>query len=200
MRKNDAPCAPSCLFPSLRGVGHSPSPRRRTPMPSPFKSTNLDPRKRKKGRKHEVFRIADVPRIRWSAGDKFGGIYRQLGAFGRSERIGVHMEEIPPGKWNSTFHWHTHEEEHFLILEGEGLFRVGPKQVKVRAGNYAVFPPNGKAGHALKNTGKGPLRYLVIGTRETGDVCVYPDSKKVAIGPLHKVGRFKTTDYWDGEA
>lgn len=168
-------------------------------MPSPFRKKSLDPRKRRRGRKHEVFRLEDVPRVQWWAGEKFGGTVRSPGAFGLSERIGVHLEEVPPGKWNSTFHWHTHEEEHFYILEGAGLMRVGPKEFRVRAGSYVVFPPNGKAGHALKNVGRKPLKYLVIGTRETGDVCVYPDSGKVAIAPLKTVGRFQKTDYWDGE-
>lgn len=168
-------------------------------MPSPFKTKNLDPKKRQRARKHQVFRISDVPRTQWSAGKKFGGTYRQLGKFGRSERFGVNLEEIPPGKWNSTFHWHSHEEEHFYIIEGEALFRIGRNRVKVRAGDYVVFPPNGRAAHALQNTGKRILKYVVIGTRENGDVCVYPDSGKIAVGPLKKVGRFKATDYWDGE-
>ena len=168
-------------------------------MATPFKTTNLDTRGRQRARKHEIFEIDDVPRTRWSAGSKFGGVYRSLGQFGRSERFGVNLEVLDPGQWNSTFHWHTHEEEHFWILEGEGLFRIGRKETPVRAGHYVVFPPNGKVGHALKNVGRKPLRYVVIGTRETGDVCVYPDSKKIAIRPLRKVGRFQATDYWDGE-
>ena len=168
-------------------------------MASAFRTTKLDPHKRKHARKHEIFNVDDVPRIRWSAGSKFGGVYRSLGEFGRSERFGVNLEVLAPGQWNSTFHWHTHEEEHFYVLEGTGLFRVGGKEYRVRGGNYVVFPPNGKVGHALKNIGRKSLRYIVIGTRETGDVCVYPDSKKISIRPLHKVGRFQEADYWDGE-
>jgi len=169
-------------------------------MPSPFRSRVLGPRRRKRARKHEVFNIREVPRTAWSAGKKFGGTYRELGAFGRSVRVGVNLEEIPPGRWNSTFHWHTQEEEHFWILEGRGLLRVGRRRVPVKAGDYVVFPPDGRAAHALQNTGKRPLRYVVIGTREPGDLCVYPDSGKVALRALRKVGRLATTDYWDGEA
>jgi uncharacterized cupin superfamily protein len=168
-------------------------------MSSSYKKRNLDPRKRRRAGKHEVFNVRDVPRIEWSAGEKFGGIDRSLGEFGRSEKIGTHLEEIPPGRCNSTFHWHTHEEEHFFILEGQALLRIGRKQVKVRAGDYVVFPPNGRAGHAMRNTGRKPLKFLVIGTRESGDVSYYPDSRKVAVSPLRRVGRFKPTDYWEGE-
>jgi len=166
---------------------------------SPFKMRPLDKAKRPKGRRHELFRVEEVPRFEWSAGKKFGGVFRKLGEFGGRKRIGVHLEEIPPGRWNSTFHWHTHEEEHFWILEGKGIFGIGSRRHRIRGGEYVVFPPAGRVGHAILNTGRKPLRYLVIGTRETGDVCVYPDSKKIAISPLHEVGRFQKTDYWSGE-
>ena len=168
-------------------------------MASPLKMKKLDPKKRRRARKHEVFRVDDMPRVAWSAGTKFGGVVRSLGEFGHRERIGVHLEVIPPGKWNSTFHWHTHEEEHFWILEGEGIFRIGRRRVKIRGGDYAVFPPNGRTAHAIQNTGRRMLSYLVIGTRETGDVCVYPDSGKISVRQLHKVGRLAVADYWDGE-
>src|SRR5436309_11804170 len=131
----------------------------------------LDKAKRQKACRHELFRVEEVPRFEWSAGKKFGGVFRKLGEFGGRKRIGVHLEEIPPGKWNSTFHWHTHEEEHFYILEGQATFRVGNKRVKVRGGDYVVFPANGRAGHAMLNTGRRTLKFLVIGTRESGDVC-----------------------------
>ena len=71
--------------------------------------------------------------------------------------------------------------------------------MKIRGGDYVVFPRNGRAGHAIQNTGRSTLKYLVIGTRESGDVCVYPDSGKIAVGPLKKVGRLTVADYWDGE-
>lgn len=168
-------------------------------MPSPFRIRNLDPRRKKKARKHEVFNISDLPRFEWSAGEKFGGLVRSPGEYGGRERVGVHIEEVPPGRWNSTFHWHSGEEEHFWILEGRGMMRIGRRRVPIGPDDYVVFPPNGRVAHALLNTGRRPLRYVVIGTREKNEVCVYPDSGKIAIGPVGKVGRFRATDYWDGE-
>ncbi|MBK7975213.1 MAG: cupin domain-containing protein [Deltaproteobacteria bacterium] len=159
----------------------------------------LDPRKRRHARKHEVFQIEDVPRVEWSAGDKYGGVVRALGEFGRSERVGVVLEEVMPGRWSSTFHWHTQEEEHVWVLEGTGVMRIGEREVPVRGGSYVVFPPNGRVAHATRNTGKKPLRILVIGTREPNDACVYPDSEKVLVRALGKVGRLVPAGYWDGE-
>lgn len=161
--------------------------------------TRLDPKKRRRARKHEVFQIDDVPRVEWRAGDKYGGVVRSLGAFGRSERIGVVMEAVMPGRWSSTFHWHTLEEEHVWVLEGTGVMRIGEREIPVRAGSYVVFPPGAKVAHATRNTGKKPLEIVVIGTRERDDVCVYPDSRKVLVRSLGKVGRLAAADYWDGE-
>src|SRR5262245_19721862 len=168
-------------------------------MASVFKSRNLDPKKRKKGRPAVLFNVKDVPRESWSAGDRFAGVVRPLGLYGGRVRVGVHMEVIPPGKWNSTFHWHTDEEEHFFFLEGRGVARIGNRTMKVKAGDYVVFPPNTKLAHSFQGQGKKGLRYLVIGTREKGDVCFYPDSGKVAIRGPRMVGRFTRTDYWEGE-
>lgn len=159
----------------------------------------LDPKKRRRARKHEVFRVEDVPRVEWRAGDKYGGVVRSLGEFGRSERVGVVMEEVMPGRWSSTFHWHTLEEEHVWVLEGTGVMRIGAREVPVRAGSYVVFPPGGKVAHATRNSGKKPLKIVVIGTREPGDVCVYPDSGKVLVRGLGQVGRLAPASYWDGE-
>ncbi len=168
-------------------------------MAAAYEEKRLDPRKRRRARKHEVFQIEDVPRVRWRAGQKFGGVARALGDFGRSERIGVHREVVPPGKWSSTFHWHTLEEEHVWILEGRGVMRIGRREVPVRAGSYVVFPPDGRVAHATHNTGKKPLTIVVIGTRDPNDVCFYPDSGKLNVRRLRKVGRLTPTDYWEGE-
>lgn len=168
-------------------------------MPRVFRRRRLDPGRKRRGKPHVVFNVKDVPRIEWFAGDKCGGTLRRLGEFGRSVRIGVNLREVPPGLWSGTFHWHTHEEEHFFVLEGRGEFRIGATRQKVKAGDYVVFPPGGRVAHAVRNTGRGPLRYIVIGTRETGDVCVYPDSGKVAVPALGQVGRIVSADYWDGE-
>ena len=52
---------------------------------------------------------------------------------------------------------------------------------------------------AIEMTSPLTKRNIDPGTRVTGDLCVYPDAKKVAISPLGKVVRFKATDDWNGE-
>jgi uncharacterized cupin superfamily protein len=43
------------------------------------------------------------------------------------------------------------------------------------------------------------MTYLAYGTRDSGDVCYYPRSNKVAFRGINLIGRFEALDYWDGE-
>jgi uncharacterized cupin superfamily protein len=73
----------------------------------------------------------------------------------------------------------------------------------MKAGDYVCFPAGQKVGHAFMNSGKGPCSYLMIGERNPNDVCVYPDSNKIAVNALGaKDSIFDMSGargYWDGE-
>ena len=45
----------------------------------------------------------------------------------------------------------------------------------------------------------GGLAYLAYGTREAGDVCYYPDSRKILFSGVDVIVRVERLDYWDGE-
>ncbi len=72
-------------------------------------------------------RSADVPWSSFDHGDVFSIRYRQLSAATPPQpyKIGVVIEELAPGKQNCPAHYHLHEEEHVLILEGALTVRVG---------------------------------------------------------------------------
>ncbi len=73
----------------------------------------------------------------------------------------------------------------------------------MKPGDYVCFPAGRKIGHSFLNSGKGPCRYLMIGTRDPNDVCVYPHSNKLAVSALRTercvfdMGGVR--GYWDGE-
>jgi uncharacterized cupin superfamily protein len=77
----------------------------------------------------------------------------------------------------------------------------------VRAGDYIAMPAGPAHPHRLINTSSAPLRYLCFSTSIDTEVCVYPDSKKVAvgIGPTGKkvfgaiYRRGTEVDYYEGE-
>ncbi len=143
-----------------------------------------------------------VPWKEWQQGGRFGSRYRPLteAVMGKEYRVGVSIEELPPGKQSCPFHWHVKEEEHILALEGRATLRLGDERIELRAGDYAVFPARQEAGHCLVNESDEVFRFVMIGEKKRDEVCVYPDSNKVLVRSLGLVlDRDAVVDYWHGE-
>lgn len=138
-------------------------------------------------------------------GTRFGGRSRHLtsAAVGETYHVGVLIESPGPGRRLCPRHWHTAEEEHALVLEGEITLLLGEERHVMRPGDYVVFPAGQPLGHSFLNSGEGPASYLMIGGRDPNDVCVYPDSNKVGIAALPRganiLGMSNARRYWDGE-
>ena len=148
---------------------------------------------------HEPFQIEDVAWEEWSQGARLGSRYRKLGHFGGGSHVGVHLEELAPGKQSNLVHYHMLEEEHVFMLAGEATLILGAKEYPLKAGSYACFPAGQKVGHALVNRGAATCRYLVIGENNPNDVCVYPDTDRVGVRLLKDGFRLsQRMDYWDG--
>lgn len=138
----------------------------------------------------------------WGQGSRFGTRFRHLtsAAVGDGYHVGVQVEEIPAGKRSAPAHYHLHEEEHLLVLEGTCTLHLGEERHALRAGDYVCFPAGQRAGHYLVNEGTAPCRVLVIGERRPDDVVVYTDSNKVLVRELHQIfDRGAVRAYWDGE-
>lgn len=149
---------------------------------------------------------ADVPLEEDDISQRFGGQVRHLthAAIGNHCHVGVSIEMPVPGKRLAPLHYHMREEEHALVLEGEVTLLLGDETYPMRPGDYAAFPAGRRVGHSMMNSGTGPCRYLMIGTRDPADICVYPRSEKMALAAIE--GRDNVFDmtarrrYWDGEA
>ena len=139
--------------------------------------------------------------------EKFGGRAKHLtfAAVGQGYHVGMLIESPAPGKRLCPRHYHMLEEEQAIILEGEvTLLLDGDERHAMRPGDYVCFPAGRKIGHSFLNSGTGPARYLMIGERNPSDVCVYPDSNKLAVSALRSrqdiFDMGGTRAYWDGEA
>jgi uncharacterized cupin superfamily protein len=138
-------------------------------------------------------------------GTRFGGRSRHLteAAVGSRCAVGVLIAAPAPGRRLWPRHWHTAEEEHAYVLEGEVTLVLGAERHLMRPGDYVVFPAGQPLGHTFENSGDGPCSYLMIGNRDPKDACVYPDSAKVGISALpEEAERFSTREplpYWHGE-
>ena len=148
----------------------------------------------------------DAPLEEDDISPRFGGAIRHLtyAAVGNDCHVGVLIEMPAPGKRLAPLHYHLREEEHALVLEGELTLLLGEETYPMKPGDYVAFPAGRKVGHSLMNSGAGPCRYLMIGARDPADVCVYPQSEKMALAALNE--RANVFDmkarrrYWDGEA
>ena len=139
------------------------------------------------------------------SGTKFGGRSKHLtyAAIGEDYHVGMLIESPAPGQRLCPLHYHMVEEEHALILEGEVTLLLGEEHHPMKPGDYVCFPAGQKTGHSFLNSGTGPCSYLVIGEHSPHDVCVYPDSNKVAVNALRSresiFDRSAVRNYWDGE-
>ena len=147
------------------------------------------------------FAVEDVPWEEWSEGIRYGGRVKKIGERAGGSRVGVLIEELPPGRQSVPLHWHTDEEEHMWFLAGRATLRLGDARYAVGAGDYVCFPAGRPLGHCMVNDSDEPCRYLVIGEKSPDDVCLYPDSGKVLIRSAGRmiVASEPIQEYWAGE-
>jgi len=112
----------------------------------------------------EPFRSRVLPREKRALGDAFG-----------LTKIGVNLTTLPPGKESSMRHYHTHEDELVIVVEGEVTLRTDAGEQVLTAGMCAGFPAGATDAHQLVNRTDRPARYLEISNRDPADDVTYPD-------------------------
>ena len=138
-------------------------------------------------------------------GTQFGGRSKHLtfAAVGADYHVGLLIESPAPGRRLWPLHYHMLEEEHVLILEGTATLLLGEDRYAMKEGDYVCFPAGQKTAHSLLNNGPGPCHYLMIGEHNPNDLCVYPDSNKMAVNALREekivFDMSGVRNYWDGE-
>lgn len=117
----------------------------------------------------------------------------------RGGNLGVNCMRVPPGNSTCPFHYHQREDEVFYILSGRGVLRYGDEISQLRAGDCVSCPAGTQIAHQIANPYDEDLVYLAIGAYEPDEVCVYPDSCKVMVRSINRVGYLENVDYFDGE-
>ena len=98
--------------------------------------------------------------------------------------LGMSIDVLAPGMRGCPYHLHHAQEEMFIVLEGHDTMRVAGEMLAVKAGDVVFMPAGPDYPHQMINTSDAPLKYLSISTKETPEVCEYPDSNKMlAYGP-----------------
>ncbi len=98
-----------------------------------------------------------------------------VGASVGCEKLYVNIDFVKPGGKSAKYHSHTKQEEFFLILGGSGILRMDGEETPVGVGDVISKPAGKEIAHQFINNGREVLRILDVGTREKGDVAVYPD-------------------------
>lgn len=134
-------------------------------------------------------------------GDHWGGSFRVLTPSMRERggTLGVAWNRLPPGRAGCPFHAHRREDEVFFVLSGRGTLRYGDAVYPLRAGDCVECPAGTGVAHQIANTSDEDLVYLSIGPHDPDEVCTYPDSGKVMVRSLSKVGFLEGTPYMEGE-
>ena len=150
----------------------------------------------------------EVPLDTFTRAPLYESLCARLAPGTAAQKLGASIDTVAPGKRSCPYHFHHVQEEMFVVLEGAGTLRVAGELLPLRAGDVVFIPPGPAYPHQILNTSNAPLKYLSIGTRESPEICEYPDSGKFA-ATLTADGeqRFDVLqrkgcnlDYWDGEA
>jgi uncharacterized cupin superfamily protein len=133
-------------------------------------------------RPDNVAALSDVPAI-------FNGIAKRLGQEAGASATGLNHVTLPAGGGGAPAHCHSHEEELFVVLDGGGTLLLwprggdAPEEQELRRGDVVSRLAGTGVAHALRGGEQG-LTYLAHGTRETGDMCFYPQTGRVSLRGL----------------
>ncbi len=148
-------------------------------------------------------RVTNVDDAEWRTFDEpagFGGSAFDVGAFLGSEKLGYRIARIEPGSAFAPMHWHTAEEELFIVLRGAATLVTPNGRIGIRVGDYLQFPTAPVGAHKVVNETAEPCDIFMLSNTDHDDVCSYPDSRKVLVDRRDLMLRDNPElDYYDGE-
>lgn len=146
-----------------------------------------------------VVNVDDVREEEHFDGAHWGHAWKVLTPSMGRGRLGVSRTRLPPGRVAVPFHSHQREDEVFFVIAGRGVLRYGDTLRDIRPGDCISCPARSGVAHQIANPFDEDLVYLSIGPNDPDEVCVYPDSGKVLVRSLSRVGHLHAAPYMDGE-
>jgi uncharacterized cupin superfamily protein len=117
-----------------------------------------------------------------------------------AEKLGYRATRLEPGGEFCPTHWHTAEEELFIVWEGTPAIESPRGTLSLRRGDLVAFPTREAGAHKLVNRSEAPATVILIANSNPYDVCFYPDSKKLLVEMTDTLVRSEPIlDYYDGE-
>jgi uncharacterized cupin superfamily protein len=144
-------------------------------------------------RPRNVVALEDVEAI-------FDGRARRVGKAAGATATGLNHVVLSATGQGAPAHCHSLEEELFVVLDGSGILELwgrgaeSPEEHPLGPGDVVSRPAGTGVAHALR-PGEQGITYLAYGTRESGDMCFYPQSGKVSLRGLGIALRSPEIDY-----
>lgn len=130
----------------------------------------------------------------------FTGEAGEIGLLLGAVRLGAAAGRLAPGESYCPLHWHTREEELFIVWSGNPTLRTPLASRRLRPGDCVVFPTDPGGAHRLSNETDAPCTVIMIANVDPGDVCFYPDSDKFVVEATGTLVRARPQlDYFEGE-
>ena len=131
----------------------------------------------------------------------FTAAWAEVGRLIGAERLGYGVFRLARGESFCPYHWHTREEELFVVLAGAPTLRTPTATFALRAGDCVAFVTRSRGAHRVTNDGDDDALVLAVANTDPGDVCYYPDSRKFVVEATGTLVREQPQlDYFEGEA
>jgi uncharacterized cupin superfamily protein len=131
------------------------------------------------------------------------GYQARMARFGPSigaAQLGGSVYELDAGQSVCPYHYEQPEEEWLVVLVGRPTLRDPDGEHELAEGDTVCFLAGPDGAHKVTNRTDEPVRILMLSTKATTAVAVYPDSNKVGVWPPGKLFRLDdAVDYFDGE-
>lgn len=100
---------------------------------------------------------------------------KYLGAAAGSEKLYINIDYVKPGGKSVKYHSHSHQEEFFAILKGNGLLRFNDEEIQITTNDFFAKPAGKGIAHQFINNSDDILIILDCGTIDVNDEVYYPD-------------------------
>jgi len=111
----------------------------------------------------------------WSGG---GGRSKRLPRAAERPGLGATLYELDPGDF-VVYHFHHAWEELLVVLRGRPMLRTPHAERLLDEGESVYFPPGAEGAHGLRNESGAAVRFLMVSTLSSPEVCEYPDLKQI---------------------
>ena len=113
----------------------------------------------------------------------YGVTSAEVGCLLGASLLGYQTARLPPGESICPLHWHSGDEEVFVVWEGTPVLLSPRGETPLRRGDIVCFVTGPDGAHKIVNRGTGDATILMIANNAPVDACFYPDSRKVLVSP-----------------